>query len=137
MHKAELCHSKSNYLLSTEEIRWNAYTLANVVDGYGGVKLWLPAVFSYIYMAYACHLFYTEYRHFVLKRLEYLIEGDPDTNPQTHYTIMIENVPSNLQSAPALKEFFEKLFPGKLQLFLFPILSWTKTMYLVWRSCLS
>jgi hypothetical protein len=84
-----------------------------VVDGYGGAKLWLPAIFSYIYMAYACHLLYSEYRHFVLKRLEYLIQGDPDTNPQTHYTVMIENVPSSLQSAPALKDFFEKLFPGE------------------------
>jgi len=95
---------------------WNKYTLANVVDGdvdgYMGQKLWVPAIFSYIFMAYACHLFYMEYKHFVLKRLEYLIQGDPDTAPQTHYTIMLENVPIALQSAPALKDFFEKLFPG-------------------------
>lgn len=115
MHKVE--HYLSKLLLFVNyfnnfKIRWNGYTLANVVDGYGGIKLWLPAIFSYLYMAYACHLFYSEYRHFVLKRLEYLIQGDPDTNPQTHYTVMIENVPATLQSGPALKDFFEKLFPG-------------------------
>lgn len=107
------------WLLIWLHYRWNGYTLANVVDGYGGVKLWLPAIFSYLYLAYACHLFYSEYRHFVLKRLEYLIQGDPDTNPQTHYTVMIENVPVGLQSGPALKDFFEKLFPGRIWLLLF------------------
>ena len=53
-----------------------------------------------------------EYHHFVVKRLEYLIEGDPDTQPQTHYTIMLENVPLQLQSGPRLHAFFDKLFPG-------------------------
>jgi hypothetical protein len=77
-----------------------------------GKKLWLPALFSYMFMAYACHLLYSEYHHFVLKRLEYLIEGDPDTAPQTHFTIMLENVPISLQSKPDLRAFFEKLFPG-------------------------
>lgn len=89
--------------------------MANVVDSNSsdwGKKLWLPAIFSYMFMAYACHLLYSEYHHFVLKRLEYLIEGDPDTAPQTHFTIMLEHVPIPLQSKPALRAFFEKLFPG-------------------------
>jgi hypothetical protein len=31
---------------------------------------------------------------------------------QTHYTIMIENVPPSLRSVTALSAFFDKLFPG-------------------------
>lgn len=95
--------------------RWNKYTLANVVDSHAsdwGKKLWLPAIMSYVFVSYACYLLYVEYQHFVLKRLEYLIEGDPDTQTQTHYTVMVENIPVEVRSGPQLKTFFERLFPG-------------------------
>ena len=93
---------------------WKKYTLSNVVSS-GDVTtdaLWLPAVFSYIYLAYMCYLLHSEFEHFVLKRLEFLIQGDPDTFHQTHYTIMIENVPPSLRSTTELTMFFDKLFPG-------------------------
>lgn len=93
---------------------WQQFTLANVVSS-GEVTtdaLWLPAAFSYIYLAYALYLFHAEFEHFVLKRLEFLIQGDPDTFQQTHYTIMIENVPPPLRSVTSLTNFFDKLFPG-------------------------
>ena len=96
---------------------WQQYTLANVVSS-GEITtdaLWLPAVFSYIYLAYAMYLFHDEFEHFVLKRLEFLVQGDPDTFQQTHYTIMIENVPPALRSVTALSAFFDKLFPGLQQ----------------------
>jgi hypothetical protein len=92
---------------------WQKFTMANIQSKDAATEpLWLPAIFSYIYLLYAAYLFHDEYEHFVLKRLEFLIQGDPDTMPQTHYTVMIENVPPSLRSKTALKEFFNKLFPG-------------------------
>lgn len=91
---------------------WGKYTLANVASGIEGDQLWVPVVFSYVFSAYVCHLFYIEYRNFVQKRLEYLVQGDPDTVSQTYYTVMVENVPPTLRSAPTMTAFFEKLFPG-------------------------
>ena len=95
---------------------WQQYTLANVVSS-GELTtdaLWLPAAFSYMYLAYALYLLHAEFEHFVLKRLEFLIQGDPDTFQQTHYTIMIENVPPPLRSVTTLSAFFDKLFPGEV-----------------------
>ncbi len=93
-------------------IEWTKYTLANVPDGIEGTQLWVPAVFSYVFAFYFCYLMQSEYENFVEKRVQYLIQGDPDTPPQTYYTAMVEHIPPALRSAPALKAFFEKLFPG-------------------------
>jgi hypothetical protein len=98
---------------------WNKYTLANVVDG---ERLWVPAIFAYIFTGYICHLFYREYQGFVKKRLEYLVRGDMDTHQQTYFTLMVENLPPTLRSAPKLKDFFETLFPG-MQFLLFSVSS--------------
>lgn len=93
-----------------QEKGWNKYTLANVVNG---ERLWVPAIFAYLYTGYICHLFYREYQAFVKKRLEFLVRGDMDTHQQTYYTLMVENIPPNLRSGPKLKAFFETLFPGQ------------------------
>lgn len=42
-----------------------------------------------------------------------------DTHQQTYYTLMVENLPPNLRSAPKLKAFFDTLFPGKILILLF------------------
>ena len=91
---------------------WGALTLANVIHQNHALRLWWPAIFSYIFSLYVCRLLYQEYQLFVHKRLEYLIRGDPDTPPQTYYTLMVENIPSEYRSVPALQEFFDTLFPG-------------------------
>jgi Calcium-dependent channel, 7TM region, putative phosphate/Late exocytosis, associated with Golgi transport/Cytosolic domain of 10TM putative phosphate transporter len=91
---------------------WTKYTLANIPNDPSAHQLWVPAIFAYIFSTYFCHLMYVEYRNFVKKRIQYLIQGDPDTPPQTYYTLMVEKVPINLRSAPALEAFFENLFPG-------------------------
>jgi hypothetical protein len=95
-----------------KHIAWNKYTLANIPNDPKADQLWVPAVFAYVFSIYFCHLMYTEYKNFVKKRVQYLIQGDPDTPPQTYYTVMVEKVPISLRSAPALEAFFEKLFPG-------------------------
>jgi len=94
-------------------VQWNRYTLANVFGSESKARLWVPAIFGYIFSAYFCHLLYKEYKNFVLKRLEYLVSGDPETPEQAYYTVMLEQIPPNLRSAHALKRFFEKLFPSK------------------------
>jgi hypothetical protein len=96
-------------------VEWKKYTLANVPDGIEGTQLWVPAVFSYLYTFYMCYLIQHEYEKFVDKRVHYLIQGDPDTPPQTYYTVMVEHIPPALRSAPALRDFFNKLFPGMLR----------------------
>ena len=93
-------------------VGWNKYTLANIPNNPKADQLWVPAIFAYVFSIYFCHLMYTEYKNFVKKRVQYLIQGDPDTPPQTYYTVMVEKVPISLRSAPALEAFFEKLFPG-------------------------
>jgi hypothetical protein len=93
---------------------WNRYTLANVQDGEQGTELWAPAIFIYLFAFYFCYLMQAEYENFVDKRVRYLIQGDPDTPPQTYYTAMVEHIPPALRSAPKLRAFFEKLFPGDI-----------------------
>lgn len=91
---------------------WQQFTLANISSEPGsGSQLWVPALFSYIFSAFICYLFFNEYKNFVEKRLEYLVQGDPDTHQQTHYSLHVENIPSHLRSSPALIHFFDQLFP--------------------------
>lgn len=102
---------------------WARYTLANIPNDQNGERLlWVPAVFSYVFAIYFCHLLHEEYKHFVLKRFDYLIEGDFDTPPQTYYTLFLEKTPAPLRSEPALRKFFEKIFPGNF-IFLTPLLN--------------
>jgi hypothetical protein len=95
-----------------KHVSWNKFTLANIPNNPSANQLWVPAVFAYIFSIYFCHLMHTEYKNFVLKRIQYLKQGDPDTPSQTYYTLMVEKVPTTLRSAPALEAFFENLFPG-------------------------
>jgi hypothetical protein len=103
---------------------WQRYTLSNVAhaDNDSRGRLWLAAIFSYVYSAYFCQLLYAEYNNFSIHRLQYLVQADPDspmtdpdTPPQKYFTIMIERIPSHLRSKAALEKFFENLFPGGQQ----------------------
>lgn len=74
---------------------------------------------------------YYEYKNFISKRVQFLVEGDLDTQLQTNYTgyqptisifkknnppalltVLVENLPTNLRSTPMLTDFFERLYPG-------------------------
>ena len=126
-------------MLSGQQSGWNKYTLANVIEP---DRLWVPAIFAYFFTGYVCHLFYREYLGFVKKRLEYLVRGDMDTHQQTYYTLMVENIPPTLRSAPKLKAFFETLFPGDFTysyscfIIFFTILSLSHTHIQIIRECL-
>lgn len=82
-------------------------------------RLWVTAIFSYIFAAYFCQLLFYEYKNFSIRRLQFLLQADPDgpdldpdTPPQKYYTVMIEHIPGKMRSAAALREFFERIFPG-------------------------
>ena len=88
-------------------------------------RLWVTALFGYIFTAYFCQLLFTEYNNFSVRRLEYLVQTnttdpndtsngfvDHDTPVQKYYTIMVERIPSHLRSAEHLYKFFDKLFPN-------------------------
>lgn len=77
---------------SGDKVSWNKYTLANIPNNPSANELWIPPIFAYIYSIYFCHLMHKEYKNFVLKRIDYLIQGDLDTPDQTYYTIMVEKV---------------------------------------------
>ena len=96
-------------------IGWNKYTLANIPNGPSASELWSPVIFCYAFSGFFCQLLYNEYKHFIKKRVEYLVAGDMDTPIQTYYTSMVEKLPKDIKSAPALLEYCEKLFPGRIQ----------------------
>ena len=66
--------------LDTASINWDKYTLMNVLactdesDASPKYRLWLTAVFGYIYTVYFCQLLYAEYNNFSLQRLHYLAQ---------------------------------------------------------------
>ncbi len=94
---------------------WNKYTIGNISDNdYDTAKsLWMPVAFSYLFVIFFCQIMYFEYKNFIHKRVQYLVDGDLDTQVQTYYTIMIEHIPSSIRSTPILKDFFERLYPGE------------------------
>lgn len=55
-----------------------------------------------------------EYKHYLELRIEYLTEGDINSNPQTRHSLCIEEIPRELRSDTALYRYFDSLFPGKI-----------------------
>lgn len=47
-------------------------------------------------------------------RFQFLAEGDPDMNKEVAYSTMVENIPTDKRSSPALYGYFDNLFPGKV-----------------------
>jgi hypothetical protein len=101
-----------------KECAWNRFTLGNVppgeIDQISISRLWVPAIFAYMFSAYFCFVMYNEYHNFLEKRVRYLRLGDPDTPPQAYYTVMVEKVPTSLRSAQAMADLFDNLFPGEV-----------------------
>jgi hypothetical protein len=61
----------------THLTEWDKYTLMNVLAGSDEgpkYRLWVTAIFGYVYAAYFCQLLFTEYHNFSLQRLHYLAQ---------------------------------------------------------------
>lgn len=91
---------------------WDKFTIANIPEDPSASRLWAPVVLCYLFAGFFCQLMYVEYKNFIGKRVDYLVNGDSDTPVQTYYTVMVERVPHSLKSGPMLAGFFERLFPG-------------------------
>ena len=99
---------------------WDKYTILNVIAGplVYQRRLWVTTATFYLFAAYFCQLLFAEYHNFSNLRLQFLSKDDPkddpDTHPQTYYTIMLENIPPELRSAEKLYEYFEEIFPSEV-----------------------
>jgi hypothetical protein len=91
----------------------NLYTMANVEQN--GTKLWAPFFLTWIFTLFLLYLLHEEYGTISLLRQSFLEHGDPDTmQPQTRYSVLVENVPVEYRSTEKLTEFFNNLFPGEI-----------------------
>lgn len=95
---------------------WNKYTMSNIPFDPNASAFWAPAIFAYIFSGFFCYLLYMEYKHFVQRRLQYLIELDEtsETPLQVHYTVIVEDIPRSIRSESQLFDFFNTLFPGEI-----------------------
>lgn len=106
--------------VDTGLVNWDRYTLMNLQAGSITYwpRLWVTAIVFYVFAAYFCQLLYTEYQNFSNLRLMFLgkddPKDDPDTHPQTYYTVMCESLPPELRSVEKLAMHFEELFPGEV-----------------------
>lgn len=64
---------------------------------------------------WALLLLWKEWENFVPKRFQFLSEGDMDMNREVAYAAVVENIPVDKRSSPALYGYFDNLFPGKVQ----------------------
>lgn len=92
---------------------WDRFTIANIPEDPSADRLWAPVFMCYMFAGFFCQLMYIEYKNFIGKRVQYLVNGDSDTPDQTYYTVMVERVPAALRSGPMLAGFFERLYPGE------------------------
>ena len=56
----------------THLTEWDKYTLMNVLAGSDEgpkYRLWVTAIFGYVYAAYFCQLLFTEYHNFSLQHI--------------------------------------------------------------------
>jgi hypothetical protein len=91
---------------------WYHLSAANIPrDGW---RMWIPCLFAYLFSAFVCFVVKQEYRHFLDLRQDFLARGNMHVDPQHHHSLEIENIPYELRSDRALKEYFEKMFPGRV-----------------------
>jgi calcium permeable stress-gated cation channel len=89
---------------------WDHFAISNIMRGgqqSTRYRLWISALMGYVFAAYFCQLLYVEYNNFSVKRLQFLVQADPtqsltldpDTPPQTYFTVMVERIPGRLRNS--------------------------------------
>ena len=91
---------------------WYVLSLANVTDG--SPRLWAGCIFMWIFSLFVLWMIKLELIHYYDLRLEFLGLGDDGMNPIYNYSLIIEKIPGSLQSDKALREYFNRIFPGKV-----------------------
>ena len=87
-------------------------SIVNIKDE--GWQIWMAPLFMWGLTLFARHTISEEYEHFVTLRKDYFSNGSGYRKTDHHFSLMIEQIPSELQSDAALKEYFNYIFPGKL-----------------------
>ncbi|GKY92356.1 hypothetical protein MPSEU_000206500 [Mayamaea pseudoterrestris] len=91
---------------------WYLMSAANIPSA--GWRIWIAILFAYLFAGFIFFVVKQEYRHFLEVRQDFLARGAQHVDPQHHFSIMVERIPYELRSDRALKDYFDKLFPGKV-----------------------
>jgi len=95
-----------------DAVGWYHLSMANLESK--SLRLWFPTVFMYLMTLYVYFLINEEYKHYVECRMEFLTKGDSHVHPQQRYSLMVEQIPHELRSDQALRNYFEQLFPNRV-----------------------
>lgn len=94
-------------------------TLSKILEP--GPRLWAPVVGSYAMTFYSMFLLNQFYKNFCTWRFRHLVTtasaftvANKHTAMQESLTVMVENIPDNLQHSEKLQRHFDKLFPGQV-----------------------
>ena len=91
----------------------NLYTMANLEAG--GLRLWVSLISCWLFNLYFLWLLRDEYEEFVYLRQNYLRGQYTDPSVcQTHYSVMVENIPNLRRSPLELRTLLEEWFPGDI-----------------------
>ena len=77
-------------------------------------KIWIPIAFMWLCSCFVYYLMNKEFHHYIDLRMEFLGKGDLDVDVQHHYSLMVEQIPRELRSDKALKDYFSSLFPNRV-----------------------
>mmetsp|Transcript_5824 Transcript_5824/g.8516 ORF Transcript_5824/g.8516 Transcript_5824/m.8516 type:complete len:960 (-) Transcript_5824:642-3521(-) len=91
---------------------WYTLSMANLANN--DSRLWAGSLFMWALTGFVIWTMNNEYMHYIDLRLEFLGHAEGNMNPQCNYTLIIEQIPVDLQSDNALREYFDRLFPGKV-----------------------
>jgi hypothetical protein len=87
-------------------------TMGNVQQGSN--RLWSSVVAVYLYTALFLALMFKEYKYFVANRQKYFKYGDPAVPKQLSYSVLVENIPTDLRTSEKLTALFESIFPKEV-----------------------
>jgi len=95
------------------------FTLGNV--RLADERLWATLFCAWGYALYLLWLLNEEYRLFSRIRVDFMKRGDADVPAQTHYSVIVENVPATLRSSKIFKIFLSEMFPNEVHSVHFPL----------------
>ena len=95
-----------------DTIQFNKWTLARVEAN--SPRMYATVIVWYSLVAFILREFWTEWRLYAKNRYAFLAHGDVDMPKDYRYAVRVEQVPTKLRSDQALRDYFERLFPGKV-----------------------
>mmetsp|Transcript_23160 Transcript_23160/g.38296 ORF Transcript_23160/g.38296 Transcript_23160/m.38296 type:complete len:806 (-) Transcript_23160:71-2488(-) len=93
--------------------QFNSLSLAKVEAD--GDRLWSPLTLWVVFTAFILREFWKEWVAYAIHRYEFLARGDEEMPKEYRYAIRVERIPYKYRSNAALREYFERLFPGKVK----------------------